>query len=202
MPHSPKHNVFQIAIRLFWRSIVRCFEDNTPMIAAAVSFYTILSLTPESARDRVLQWSSGAMGIQAANFVKMAIDRAEEATPLATAIGIIWLISSATLAFDSLYDGLNLIWRAKPPAGRGLIRTFVVKRGFAFLLVLFLGGLVLASLLISTILGTIAEVVPRPGGVHDRSVGSRHRSDRSQGPGPESHRRGRASRRLSLRNGT
>ncbi len=176
MPHSPKHNAFQIATRLLWRSVVRCFEDNTPMMAAAVSFYTILSLTPalwviltatgaivgaESARARVFQWSSSAMGTQAANFVRLAMDQAQEATPLATAIGIIWLISSATLAFDALYDGLNVIWRVQPPAGRGLIRAFVVKRGFAFLLVLFLGGLVLVSLLTSAILGTIAEVVPR-----------------------------------------
>lgn len=175
MPHSHKHNDFQVAGRLLWRSVVRCFEDNTPMIAAAVSFYTILSLTPalwviitatgaivgaESARARVFQWSADAMGTQAANFVRLAMDRAQETTPLATAIGIIWLLSSATLAFGALYDGLNVIWRAHPPAGRGLIRTFVVKRGIAFLLILFLGVLVVASLLTSTILGTISDVMP------------------------------------------
>lgn len=169
--------------KLLWRTIDACQEDNTPMLAASLSFYSLLSLTPalwlvvavagawigrEAARAEVIQWTTKMVGPSAASFIGGVVMQVETSNYLATMVGLASLFFGASLAFGSLYDSLNLIWKVPPRTRGAMILGYITKRLLAFLLVLLVGVLILASLLSTTMVANLARIgayyypVPQP----------------------------------------
>ena len=175
----------RIAGRLLWRTIDACQQDNTPQLAASLSFYTLLSLTPalwvviavagawvgrESARVEVIQWTSNMVGPLAATYIGGMLTQVEASNYVATLVGLLSMFFGASLAFGSLYDSLNRIWKVPPRSDSGIIiiRGYFTKRLLAFFLVLLVGVLMLASLLLTTMVAALARLgeyyypAPRP----------------------------------------
>jgi membrane protein len=160
----------------------KCQRDNTPMLAAGLSFYAMLSLAPalwivmaaagaiigrDSAHSAVLGWMSRNVGPNAAQYLAGIVDQVNESSRIATIGGAVAMFLGATAAFSALQDSLNRIWHqpdtseiAMLTAIKGFARGFVTRQFLAFVIMLLLGALLLASLLASASLTFIARYVP------------------------------------------
>jgi membrane protein len=164
-------------------------ENHVPRLAAALAFYTVISLTPlllvvvgvagqiygeEAARGELVEQIEGAIGTEAAVLVENALSGAEAAGRgvMATIIGIIALIIGATTLFANLKGALNSIWgveeRTQTGGLIGAVREFLVTRLLVFLIVIGVGVLVLLSLVATTVIEAAAtffdDQLPLPPG--------------------------------------
>jgi membrane protein len=147
------------------RGAVLCFiEDEALSRGAAIAFYTATSIAPilliviaiaglvfgrEAAQGALTAQLSGLMGQQTAELLQGAV--ASSGNPssgtLATIIGVVTVIATASGVFSEMQAALNAIWRAKPEGTTmsRLIRARVASLG----LVGGLGFLLIASLAVS-----------------------------------------------------
>jgi membrane protein len=157
--------------------------DGASQLAAGIAFYAILSLSPilvilvaisgslygeESARAQVVERAQQFVGPQGAEIVETALMDAHSSSRRATVIGIIALLFGATIVFVSIQEALNAIWAIGPKPGRHL-RQYLRKRIASFLIVIFLGVVLLFSLMASTAVSALATaahgLIPTSGSV-------------------------------------
>jgi len=152
-----------------WPTLRRTFSEWTdheaPRLAAALSFYTILSLAPlvilviavvalafgrSSAQDQILSQVQGMIGQDGATAVKTMIEHADKPASglLASVVGLITLLFGASGVFGELRSALNKIWGAKPKGASGIL-GMIKQRFFSFGMVLAIGFLLLVSLILS-----------------------------------------------------
>jgi membrane protein len=141
--------------------------------AASLTFYTVLSLAPTfiivvsiassavgepAARAALTGFIESRLGPEgAAVVVRIGEEaRSEASGPVTVAIGIVTLLLGSTIVFSEIHAGLNSIWRAESREG---LAGLLWGRLVAFLMVLGLGVLLLASVVASTILGMASSVV-------------------------------------------
>ncbi len=143
-------------------------EDKAPRLAAALAFYTLMSLAPlvvftigvagvlfgqEAARDEVVAQFHALLGPIGAEAVRTLIDNAP--TPrtgrFATLFGLATLLFGASGVFAQLQDALNTIWEVRPRPGRGVV-LWLRRRLLSFTMVVGTGFLLLVSLLASAAL--------------------------------------------------
>jgi membrane protein len=146
-------------------------EDKATRLAAALAFYTLLSLAPllvlavsiaglafgeEAARGEVMVQLQGMLGAQGAAAVETVLAHASRPSSgiVGTIVGIGVLLFGASGVFGELQDSLNVVWEVKPRPGRG-IRGFLRDRFFSFTLVLGVAFLLLVSLVLSAALAAI-----------------------------------------------
>lgn len=147
-------------------------ENDAPVQAAALSYYTAFSIAPllviavavagflfgeEAARGEVKEQIVGLVGPSGAEVIEGMMQSANSAGSgvLATLLGLLALFFGATGAFAQLQDSLNHIWRVEPKAEgvSGFLRTRLLSLG----LVLGVGFLLLVSLVISAILSGLGN---------------------------------------------
>lgn len=151
-------------------------------LAAALAFYTLLSLAPmlvlavsvaglafgeEAARGEILGQLQTMIGLEGAAAVQSVLAHAQapESGIVGTVVGGGVLLFGASGVFGELQDSLNVIWEVQPKPGRG-IKGFLRDRFFSFTLVLGVAFLLLVSLVISAALAAIGAVFSSrlPGG--------------------------------------
>jgi membrane protein len=147
--------VLEAAFREWW-------EDNAPRLAAAVAFYTVISLAPlviiaiaiasaifgqAAVQGEVVAKFAAFTGDQAASVIQaiLANARTSHSGPFATAVSIIILLSAATAVFVELQHALNRVWEVRAP---GTLKGAVIQRLISFLIVLGIGLLLAAALII------------------------------------------------------
>ncbi len=149
-------------------------DDKVPRLGAALAFWSMLSIGPlllivismaglAFGRDAVtgyvfaeihrLVGDVGAQAIQ--TFI--ANSRNTSAGVLATIIGFLVLIVSATGFFAQLQDALNTIWNVEG-VQRGDIMGFVKKRILSFTMILGIGFLLLMALVVSAGISAVAHM--------------------------------------------
>lgn len=154
------------------RTIVREFmHDEAFQLAAALSFYALLSLAPlltvlvgiagiafgpEAASGQIVPQIQRFVGHEVAHVAETVIEHT--GTPrnsiLAVIAGIDVLLFGATAGFVQLQTSLNRIWGA--PARRGLgVRKFIRTRLLSLLMVIGIALVLLVSLLASASLSAI-----------------------------------------------
>jgi membrane protein len=143
---------------------------NVPRLGASLAFYALFSLAPllilgvaicglvfnrTTAEARLLGQIQEIIGHVGAQSLKMVLDSTHETKTgiVATAVAVVALLFGASGVFVELRDSLNTIWDA-PKAGSDW-RGMIGQRLSSFAMVLALGFLLLASLLVSTVLGVI-----------------------------------------------
>ena len=153
------------------RALRGWIEDSAPTMGAALAFYTLLSLAPlllvvlglagffvgrDAAHDALVAQAASMLGDEAAmgieSFLDMAGTRVEGVTP--ALIGAVMMFVGATTVFAELRKDLDRIWRADSGADGGLMRH-LAARSAAFLLLVAIGLLLVASMLASTLLATV-----------------------------------------------
>ena len=157
-------------------------EDECPSMAAALAYATLFALPslllivifiaglvlgPKAASGQIEARLSGAMGPQAAAEIQgMVSSVAQNRTGglIATALGIVGLIFSATGVLMQLQQCLNKAWKVKV-VGSGL-RHFAMKRLRSGLLLVGAGVLAMISVAASSVISALAKMLPFAGAAH------------------------------------
>lgn len=161
-------------------------DDNATRLAAALSYYAVLSTAPllvlsvaiadmvvgEKAADGQLAWElRNVMGREAALAIQTLLQGAHKpsAGAIATALSIVTLVVGASSVVVELHDSLNLIWGVPAPvhsSWRSALIALAKERFFSALIVIGAGALLFASLLLSTFLAALGNflgpVLPLP----------------------------------------
>jgi membrane protein len=159
-------------------------EDEALTRGAAIAFYTVTSIAPvlliaiaiaavvfgqDAAQNAITTQLSGLMGDQAAQLLQSAVANASKKSSgtLATVVGLVTLVLTASGAFGEMQSALNVIWKARPTGTTfsRLARTRIISLG----LVAALGVLLLASLVVSAALtafeNELNEILPFGGSI-------------------------------------
>jgi membrane protein len=151
-------------VELLKETIGEWSEDNASLLAAALSYYAILSLLPllilavvvtaqiydDPARDVIMSQVGRVLDPQVAVAMMRVLENARApATGLAAGIfGAGVLLFAASGAFAQLSQALDIVWQVRPAGDRGLLAT-VRDRLLAFSFILVVGALFLLSVLVS-----------------------------------------------------
>lgn len=150
-------------------------EKNTGLMAAAIAFYSMMSLAPLLAfiigmvglffseslvEEQLLTGIAEALGAETAEFVAGVIQGAFEidrSGPILAIIGLVIIIFFASTVFNSVKLALNHIWDVTPDvAPRSGIVAFLWDRLLASAMVLLTGG-ALFVVMISSVLSAIVS---------------------------------------------
>ena len=168
----------QIKIKSTFRLIKEAFQewqqDKASLLAAALAYYTVFSITPllviaiaiagavfgrEKAQGEIIEQINGLVGTQGAQAIETALANANQPQlgSAASIISIVILFVGASGVFAQLQQALNTVWdvRAKPNSG---IWEFIRKRLLSFGMVLTIGFLLLVSLMLSAVLSGIGKL--------------------------------------------
>ena len=146
--------------------------DEALSRGAAIAFYTATSLAPvlliviaiaglafgnDAAQNAITGQLSGLMGDQTAQLLQTAVASASNKSSgtVATLVGLMTLLLTASGVFGEMQSALNAIWKTEPSgtAITRLIRARAVSLG----LVAALGFLLLASLVVSAALNAFGD---------------------------------------------
>ncbi len=150
-------------------------DDNASRLAAALAFYTILSVAPlfmivlaimgfvfgkEAASEQLVEQLQRFVGEAGAEVAKTAIKNAArpQTGMFASVIGVATLLFGASGVFGELQSAMNIIWKVKPKPGRGIILT-IRDRFLSFGMVFAFGFLLLVSLIATTALSAFGELL-------------------------------------------
>ena len=158
--------------KLLKATVLSFIEDEALSRGAAIAFYTVTSLAPvlliviaiaglafgqEAAQDAITAQLTGLMGQQTADVLQSAIAGASGKFSgiLATAIGIITLIVTASGVFGETQTALNKIWDVQPRTST--VSRLIWARATSLGLVATLGFLLLVSLVVSAVLSALGD---------------------------------------------
>ena len=168
--------------RLAWNSLEKFLADSPFEMAAALSFYTILSLSPlllivvsaaglvwgeDSVRAEILNQMRALIGPAGAETVRTVLDHSAFTghTGTSMAIGVLTLLFGATTVFAELQSALNRIWRVETSAETtsrpALLWSLVRTRLLALALIFVVGFLLLVSLVVSAGLAALHGYLAR-----------------------------------------
>lgn len=168
----------QIRIKSTFRLLKEAFQewqqDKVSLLAAALAYYTVFSITPllviaiaiagavfgrDTARQEILEQINGLVGQQGAQAIETALTNANQPQlgSMASIISVALLLIGASGVFAQLQQALNTVWnvKAKPDGG---IWEFIRKRLLSFGMVLVIGFLLLVSLMLSAMLSGISKL--------------------------------------------
>lgn len=158
-------------LRILRQTVTNWSDDGASNWAAALAFYTMLSMGPllfvavavaglvfgqEIASSAMLEQMASLMGEDAAQAVGHMMQQA--ATPqrglVATAVGVATLLFGATGVFAALQDAINSLWHVRPKPDAGAM-VWVKKRFLSMSMVLGLGFLLMVSLVLNGLLAAL-----------------------------------------------
>lgn len=154
--------------RLFKVSVMEFLDDNCIKFSASLSYYTIFSIPPlailiissagyffgeEAVRGEFFSQIEDLVGSNAALQIQEAIKgiRLSDNMNIATIIGFVTLLFSASGIFAEIQSSINYIWELKPKPKKGLIRM-IINRLISFSMIGALGFILLVSLIVNTII--------------------------------------------------
>jgi membrane protein len=144
-------------------TVLAFIDDEALSRGAAIAFYTVTSLAPvlllviaiaglvfgeDAARGAILGQLTGLMGQQAADVLQSALASASTTSSgvVATIVGAVTLLATASGMFGEMQVALNRIWKAEPKSG---LSNLVRARAASLGLVAALGFLLVVSLVVS-----------------------------------------------------
>jgi membrane protein len=161
------------------RDTVHSFiEDEALSRGAAIAFYTVTSIAPvlliviavaglafgqDAAENAIVAQLSDLMGSQTAKVLQSAVASAasKSSGTIATIIGVITLMVTASGVFGEMQSALNAIWRAEPKGTT--VSRLIRARAASLGLVAALGLLLIVSLAVSaalTAFGNYLDAIP------------------------------------------
>ena len=157
-------------------------QDECPSMAAALAYATLFALPslllivifiaglvlgPKAANGEIEARLNGAMGPQAAAQIQMMVSNlAQNRTGgiVATILGLVGLLVSATGVLIQLQQCLNKAWKVKV-VGSG-VQHFAMQRVRSALLLLGAGILAIISVAASSTISVLTRMLPFPGAAH------------------------------------
>jgi membrane protein len=166
----------------YLRAVVEAFvADDALSRGALISVYAVTSIGPvlfivvaiaglvfgeNAARGAVSEQLSALMGKEEADLVQRAVQSASDRSTgiIASVIGVITLLITASGVFGEMQSALNMIWKAEPHGTT--ISRLIRARAASLGLVAALGFLFLVSLVVGALLSALA-------GLHRRAAAFR-----------------------------
>ena len=165
-----------VAWNLLKHSVMAFIDDNALSRGASIAFYTVTSIAPllliviaiaglvfgeDAARNAIQAQLGGLMGQQSDEMLQSAVKSASSHGSgrgiLATVIGVVTLLVTATGVFGEMQSTLNAIWQAEP---RGTSVSRLLRARAASLgLIGALGFLLIVSLAISAALAAFGDFI-------------------------------------------
>jgi membrane protein len=159
--------MFSTAWKMLKDTVLAFISDEALSRGAAIAFYTVISIAPvlliviaiaglafgrDAAQNAITEQLSGLMGQQTAEVLQTAVASAASKSSgvVATIIGIITLMVTASGVFGEMQTALNVIWKAKPEGTT--VSRLIRARAASLGLVAALGFLLMVSLVVSTVL--------------------------------------------------
>lgn len=157
-------------------------QDECPSMAAALAYATLFALPsllliiifiaglvlgPRAASGEIQARLSSTMGPQAAGEIQMMVAGVAQNRAgglVATALGMVGLILSATGVLMQLQQCLNKAWKVK--VVRSGLRNFAMKRVRSGLLLVGAGLLAMISVAASSAISALARMLPFAGAAH------------------------------------
>ncbi|GAB4534141.1 MAG: YihY/virulence factor BrkB family protein [Pleurocapsa sp.] len=160
-------------LRLLKESFQEWQQDKVSLLAAALAYYTVFSITPllviaiaivgavfgeDAAQGEIVQQINQLVGEQGAQAIETALINADRPKlgGIASIISVVILLIGASGVFAQLQEALNTVWNIKTKPEKG-IWQFIRKRLLSFGMVLAIGFLLLVSLILSAILSGISK---------------------------------------------
>jgi membrane protein len=157
---------------VLWTAIQRMFEDDALPLAAALAYYSLLSMAPlllvaialagtffadGQVHMQLIEQMRRMTGEEGAALTQTVIANtgSEQRSAWSLGIGTVLTLIGASTVFGQLQYALNRVWRVKAAPRAALIMTFIKQRLLSFALVLSVGFLLMVSLLISAVLSTL-----------------------------------------------
>lgn len=151
------------------------WNDRAMSLGASIAFFTVFSLAPmllaaiavaglafgrEAAQGAIVAQLGDMIGAKEASALEAMIASAGNIGSgiIGTGVGIVTFLLLVTGAVVELQDDLNIIWKAQPVEGSGLL-NFVRSRLVSFALVLGIGFLLLVSLVIDAGLSAVSTYI-------------------------------------------
>jgi membrane protein len=159
--------MFSAAWKMLKDTVLAFINDEALSRGAAIAFYTVTSIAPvlliviaiaglafgrDAAQNAITEQLSGLMGQQTAEVLQAAVASAASKSSgvVATIVGIITLMVTASGVFGEMQTALNVIWKAKPKGTT--VSRLIRARAASLGLVAALGFLLMVSLVVSTVL--------------------------------------------------
>jgi membrane protein len=159
--------MFSAAWKMLKETVLAFINDEALSRGAAIAFYTVTSIAPvlliviavaglafgrEAAQNAIIGQLSDLMGQQTAEVIQTAVASAASKSSgiLATIVGIVVLLVTASGVFGEMQAALNAIWKAKPEGTT--VSRLIRARAASLGLVVSLGFLLMVSLVVSTAL--------------------------------------------------
>jgi membrane protein len=153
------------AWKMLRETVLAFINDEALSRGAAIAFYTVTSIAPllliviaiaglvfgrEAAQGAIIGQLSALMGQQTAEVLQGAVASASNKSSgiIATIIGAITLIVTASGVFGEMQTSLNAIWKAKPKGTT--VSRLIRARAASLGLVAALGFMLIVSLVVST----------------------------------------------------
>jgi membrane protein len=164
-------------------SFSRWSDHEAFRLGAALTFYTILSLSPllvlmvgvaalvfgaDAARQAIMEQAQAVIGAEGAQTIATAMDEARQpgAAGIAGLLSLGVLLFSASGVFMELRSALNKVWDVAEEKTTGA-KAWIKDRLFSVGMALALGFLLLVFLVVSTVLsvltGVLEQWLPLPG---------------------------------------
>ena len=151
---------------LFKEAAIAWSQDQAHMLAAAIAYYTILSLAPllilavavaglvlgeADVQEQLLGQVSFWLSAEAAETIEVIMGDPEEATSglLATVVSVALGFIGGSVVFRQLKLSLNAVWNIALEPGQGII-VLIRRHALSFVMVLVIGFVLLISVTIST----------------------------------------------------
>lgn len=161
-------------MKLIWDAISDFIEDNCMQLAAALTFYTLLSITPllvltisiaslvvspADVQGEVESIAQSVMGPKGGEQLKalMSSGAVSGESTVARIVSIVVLIFGATGVMVQLQSSLNRIWEVRVKPDRSSIKTFILKRVLSFGMIMAIAFVLLVSLIVTTGVRAVAD---------------------------------------------
>lgn len=168
-----------MSIKGFMRLLQAAFRqwqaDKASRMAAALAFYTALSLAPllilavavagflyssQTTQAQLLAQVENTLGRSGAELFKTVLDNAAATGSgvIASVLSVLMLVLGASGVFGELQEAMNQVWKVSAETSSGL-QSMVRSRLLSFGMVLSIGFLLIVSIIVSLILSFITSFV-------------------------------------------
>jgi len=171
-----------IKIKEFWELLLNAgngfIEDNCMKLSASLAYYTVFSIGPllliltwalgffygsaldgtEGAREQVLEELNELFGKEIAGLLESTVHNLslDSRSNIGIIIGAATLMFTSTTIFVDIQNSINSIWKVKPKPKKGWLKL-IINRLISFSMIIGLVFLLMASLVISSLIGVMTS---------------------------------------------
>ncbi len=164
-------------VRLLMQTGEQWFNDEAPMMGAALAYYSLFSIAPlllvavtiagiifgpDAARGEVHDYlmdyfgSTGAASIESMLYAAQRYQE-KRSNAVTISVSVVVLVFGASSVFNQLKLSFNRIWKVEEPRHTGL-KAMVFNRLLAIAMVIVIGLLLISSLVLSTFINHVSAV--------------------------------------------